>query len=264
VATAATLTISLLAAACSSGSGSGSSQATGRTAQAPLPQPSTRCGPPEVPAQVLRFQASDGVRIDGAMVGSGPAGVVLAHQSNSDLCGFWPYAVFLSQQGLRVLDIDLRCSGSSDCPDAEVAGRVANDVAGAAAELRRQGAGSVALVGASLGGMASLLAGAGARPPVDAVVSLSGPERVNDLDATAALARLTRPVLFVIARDDPYVTVDEVRSQYRATRSADKRIMVLGAPYTGSHGWDLLADGKGGWTPVAHQVASFVQAHARG
>jgi dienelactone hydrolase len=260
VATAATLTISLLAAACSSGPGSG--QATGGTAQAPLPQPSTRCGPPEVRAQVLRFQASDGVRIDGAMVGSGPAGVVLAHQSNSDLCGFWPYAVFLSQQGLRVLDIDLRCSGSSDCPDAEAAGRVANDVAGAAAELRRQGAGSVALVGASLGGMASLLAGAAAQPPVDAVVSLSGPQRFNDLDATSALARLTRPVLFVIARDDPYVTVDEVRSQYRATRSADKRIMVLGAPYTGSHGWDLLTDGKGGWTPIAHQVAGFVQDHS--
>jgi hypothetical protein len=33
---------------------------------------------------------------------------------------------------------------------------------------------------------------------------------------------------------------------------------------TGSHGWDPLADGKGGWTPIAHQVASFVQDHTKG
>jgi hypothetical protein len=35
------------------------------------------------------------------LVGRGPAGVVLLHQHPADLCGFWPYAVYLSKRGLQ-------------------------------------------------------------------------------------------------------------------------------------------------------------------
>jgi hypothetical protein len=38
-------------------------------------------------------------------------GVVLLHQYPADLCGFWPYAVYLSKRGLHALAIDLRCFG---------------------------------------------------------------------------------------------------------------------------------------------------------
>ena len=33
---------------------------------------------------------ADGTQLDGVLVGSGPAGVVLLHQHPGDLCGFWP------------------------------------------------------------------------------------------------------------------------------------------------------------------------------
>jgi FAD/FMN-containing dehydrogenase/pimeloyl-ACP methyl ester carboxylesterase len=228
-----------------------------------LPRPATRCGLPDAQAKSLWFAARDGVQIDGVMVGSGPSGVVLAHQSQNDLCDFWPYAVFVSRHGLRVLDIDLRCNGLATCPDGEAAEHLGDDVAGAVAELRRQGATSVALVGASMGGTASLVAGATTQPPVGAVVSLSGPANFQGMDAASAVAQLARPVLFVIARGDASVTVDEVQSLYRATRATDKQLVVLEqARYDGVHGWDLLTDANREWSPIAEQVADFLERHA--
>jgi hypothetical protein len=120
---------------------------------APLVQPSSRCGAPDVKATVLRFPAADGTQLDGVLVGSGPAGVVLLHQHPDDLCGFWPYTVYLSKRGLQVLAIDLRCYGESACPQADDGkSRVVDDVAGAVAALRAHGAKRIALVGASMGG----------------------------------------------------------------------------------------------------------------
>ena len=83
------------------------------------------------------------------LVGSGPAGVVLLHQHPADLCGFWPYTVYLSKRGLQALAIDLRCYGESACPQADDAkSRVVDDVAGAVTALRAHGAKRIALVGA--------------------------------------------------------------------------------------------------------------------
>ena len=75
----------------------------------------------------------------------------ILHEHPADLCGFWPYAVYLSKRGLQALAIDLRCYGESACPQADDArSRVVDDVAGAVAALRAHGAKRVALVGASL------------------------------------------------------------------------------------------------------------------
>ena len=88
--------VAVLAAGCSGSSDDGGQparpggQAATVTTLAPLAQPSSRCGAPEVKATVLRFPAADGTQLDGVLVGSGPAGVVLLHQHLSGLCGFWP------------------------------------------------------------------------------------------------------------------------------------------------------------------------------
>ena len=139
--------VAALAAGCSGNSDNGGQPARsgGRAATATtladLPQPSSRCGAPNVNATVLRFPAADGTQLDGVLVGSGPAGVALLHQHPADLCGFWPYAVYLSKQGLQALAIDLRCYGESACPQADDAkSRVVDDVAGAVAALRAHGA----------------------------------------------------------------------------------------------------------------------------
>jgi pimeloyl-ACP methyl ester carboxylesterase len=273
------LTVAVLAAGCSGKSNDGgqptgsSGQAATATTLAPLVQPSSRCGPPEVNATVLRFPAADHTQLDGVLVGSGPAGVVLLHQHPADLCGFWPYAVYLSKRGLQALAIDLRCYGESACPQADDArSRVVDDVAGAVAALRAHGAKRVALVGASLGASTALLAGAALRPPVAAVVSLSTGRfdlstilgGSTPLDTGTAAKRLSVPVLFAVARDDPIVPVEQVQALYRMAPARDKQLAILGGSSTGLHGWDLLGGVNGAsFTPFAAKVAGFVGAHTR-
>jgi pimeloyl-ACP methyl ester carboxylesterase len=243
------------------------------TTAAAAPSPvAKRCGAPNAAATLVHFRATDGTRLDGALVGGGRTGVVLLHQYPNDLCGFWPYAVYLAGRGLRVLDIDLRCFGESACPSS-AKGTVADDVAGAVAELKRRGAGSVALVGASAGASTALFAGARLGSKVSSVVSLSGENDLTLLlgangppDVASQLRRLVSPTLFLVAPNDPNASVEETRTMYAATAARDKRLEILQGPYVGRHGWDLLTQASGSqtWSPIAAQVAAFVQSHARG
>jgi pimeloyl-ACP methyl ester carboxylesterase len=278
--TAALTATVLVASACSGPSssdgraatpGSTRPRTTGTTATAlqPLEQPSTRCGPPTTRATPLRFKAADGTSLDGVIVGSGTAGVVLAHEYPADLCGFWPFADYLAKRGLRAFAIDLRCFGRSACPQGEARGRVIDDIAAAVAELRHRGATRVALVGASMGGAAVLIAGTRVRPPVAAVVSLSGEADPTNLvggiplDAGAAVKRLKVPTMLVVASNDRYAPVGETRAMYRAITTRDKEVLVLSGPsFDGRHGWDLLTDAAGDRSPsVAAKVAAFLTAH---
>jgi hypothetical protein len=181
----------LLVAACSDSSGPNgdpAAQATTTTAVAlqPLEQPSIRCGQPDTKATLVRFTAADGTSLNGAMVGSGPAGVVLVHEYPNDLCGSWPFTDYLAKRCLRAFAIDLRCFGRSACPEGDASGRVIDDIAAAVAELRRRGVTRVALVGASMGGAAVLIAGTRVQPPVAAVI--------------CCRARSTRPAWSVASR----------------------------------------------------------------
>jgi dienelactone hydrolase len=107
--------------------------------------------------------------------------------------------------------------------------RVVDDVAGAVAALRAHGAKRIALVGASLGASTALLAGAALRPPVAAVASLSTGKfdlatilgGSKPLDTYSAAKRLTVPVLFAAARDDPNVPVEQVQALYRMAKSKE-------------------------------------------
>jgi alpha-beta hydrolase superfamily lysophospholipase len=281
--TAGLTAVALVATACSGASGSGGAattssaqaQATTTTTTAmalqPLEQPNTRCGPPATKASLLRFLAADGTSLDGVMVGGGTAGVVLAHEYPADLCGFWPFADYLAKRGLRAFDIDLRCFGLSACPEGDARGRVVDDIAAAVAELRRRGVTSVALVGASMGGAAVLIAGTRIQPPVAAVVELSGEVDPTNLvggiplNAGAAVKRLAVPTMLVVATNDRYTSVEETRAMYRAVKARDKRLEVLSGPFDGLHGWQLLNNATGaGFTPVASRVASFIASHTRG
>jgi dienelactone hydrolase len=276
---AASLTVmALLVAACSGTTSSGSNgdpavQATTTTEGTlqPLEQPSSRCGPPDAKATLVRFKAADGTSLNGVLVGNGPAGVVLAHEYPDDLCGSWPFADYLARKGLRAFAIDLRCFGRSACPQGDARGRVVDDLAAAVAELRRRGATRVALVGASMGGAAVLIAATRVQPPVAAVVSLSAETDPTSLvggiplNAGAAVTQLRVPTMLVVATHDNYVSVAETRAMYQAVKSGGKRIEVLTGSFDGRHGWQLLTDPAGGEsTPVAAKVAAFLTANARG
>jgi dienelactone hydrolase len=127
----------------------------------------------------------------------------------------------------------------------------------------------VALVGASMGGSAALIAATRIQPPVDAVVSLSGEANPTSLlrlplNARAAAGRLSVPAMFVVANDDQYTTVAETRAMYQAAKTADKRLLVLPGQFNGFHGWQVLTNVGGGFSATAVQVADFIAAHTAG
>lgn len=266
------LVLLLVLTGCGGGNSASSSQhrssasattGTAAASAASLPQPSKRCGAPNAPATTLRFSAEDGTTLDGAIVGSGPVGVVLLHEYPGPMCGWWPYAAYLAHHGIHVILFDFRCLGLSACPRQAEGDEVA-DVAGAIAALRSRGARSIALVGASLGGVTAVMAAAKLHP--SAVVDLSGERNLGQLfpgttfDSYAAAPGVRAPAMFVVARGDPQVSVADMRSVYRRVRSPVKALVVL--PASEGHGWEMLPRAGGiGWSPLAGQVLRFVRRH---
>jgi pimeloyl-ACP methyl ester carboxylesterase len=212
------------------------SLAVSAAATGPEP-PAQRCGPPAHRAATLAILTADGVRLDGAVVGRGPRGVVLVHETGSlGLCGWWPYAVRLAGAGFHVLLFDMRCAGLSACPGGARAADTVADVAAAVRRLRALGPSTVELVGASYGGSVALAAAA-RLPHIAALADLSG----DELGASAlrAVAAVHVPLLLAVARDDPYVSLAQERALYRRSASRVKRLSIL--PASAGHGWDMLA-----------------------
>jgi dienelactone hydrolase len=188
-------------------------------------------------ATVVRFRSADGVRLLGVMLGRGPAGVVLTHESQGTICAWLPYGRTLARRGFRVLVIDARGNGSSSTtrsPSRRF--RFDLDVAAAARELRRRGARTVVLAGGSLGAMASLVVGASLQPPVDGVVAVSPSTFFRGVDAASAVRRLVVPVLYVVAEEDAGFP-EAVRTLYDETAAEKKRLLVVSG---GGHGYDVL------------------------
>jgi alpha-beta hydrolase superfamily lysophospholipase len=223
-----------------------------------LPPLEQRCGSAfaGVSADMIRFRAGDGTRLDGARLGDGAVGVVLASESQSDLCGWVPYAITLQKAGFRVLDFDYRGFGySARGPSSDYA----SDVVGAALELRREGAAQVFLVGASLGGAAAFVAGT-RLPWVAGVASLSGEIDFSGtpLHPLRLAPTLRVPLLVMTSTTDRYLTISDSRRLIRATGSKQKRLVI----YPGAwHGWDLLYDAPFKARASATLIG-FLRAHA--
>lgn len=205
----------------------------------------------------LRFNAADGTKLVGHRFGKGTTAVILGHQSGGDLCEWLPYARRLASRGFFVFAIDFRGHGLSQVRAGRAENRLAADLAAATKEMRKLGKRKVFLVGASMGGIASLVAGANIKPAVDGVVSVSAPARFRGLDAVATASRLRVPVLYVAAEGDDnagYDFSEDAREMQAATASADKRLEIV--PGT-LHGVGLVA----GSARVMSLVEGFLRAH---
>jgi alpha-beta hydrolase superfamily lysophospholipase len=203
------------------------------------PPLASKCGSSPVAAQPFWLRAEDGFRLYAVEAGEGTTGVVLAHESPADLCGWLPYAATLTRAGIRVLAFDFRGFGDSrPAPDAAPLA-YGRDLRAAVGRLRADGARKVFLVGASFGGAAAL-----AYAPqldVDGVVSLSGETRLAGakLNGLAQVARLRRPLLIVGSRHDRYLPVSDALALLRRAGTEDKRTALYPG---GFHGWDIVED----------------------
>ena len=212
-----------LAAGCSHGAGGGAAtSAEGLSTASIAPaETSTSAASDELDGcvgkgdgKIVRIKVRD-ERLDAVMLGSGPVGVVLAHERGRNLCDWLPYAHHLARMGFTAIAFDFKTYAAG----------LVESVQAAAEELRRRGADGVVLVGASMGGTAVLDAARKA-PRVLGVVSVSGPASYGDANAAKAVRELKVPVLFIVAQDDPEF-IGDARSLYAHTLSEDKSLEVL-------------------------------------
>ena len=228
------------------------------------PGPAELCGGPTTPAQSLWLSAPGGALVYAAVVGTGPDTAVFVQEFGPrGLCGFWPYADWLARtNGVRSVLFSQCGAGASQCPAGDAADQWLEVTTAAVSWARANGTGRVTLVGASAGGVVALQVAASIRPPVAAVVNLSGERSWMGLDSLAAARRLQVPALFAIAPGDSFVSVSTMRRLYRAAPVRAKRLVVLAEG--AGHGWELLGGAAGSdWSPLAVTVAAWIQGRHR-
>lgn len=205
--------------------------------------------PPSTPpegSRAVSFPSADGVRLDGRLIGEGSVGVVLSHMRPADQRSWWSFAQDLADAGYLVLTYDFRgyCPGGiGGCSGGERdLGEIWRDVLGAIDFLRSRGARRVVLVGASMGGTASLLAAAQEGVSVEAVITLSAPSSFEGMDLTPdVLTRVDAAKLFIAGTGDGQAAADAERLYDRSP--PPKRVEIL---TTDAHGTDILSSNQAG------------------
>jgi pimeloyl-ACP methyl ester carboxylesterase len=217
------LVVSLALAAC--GQGAGDTDASG--------------------SRAVSFESADGVALEGRVFGDGTTGVVLAHMRPADQRSWFGFARRLADQGYLVLTFDFRgyCPGGvGGCSSGELEiSELWRDVAGAIDQVRSEGATDVALVGASMGGTASLVTAAERGADVDVVVTLSAPISIDGLSVDPVLLQqVSANKLFLAGVGDAAAAADA--EELYATSPPPKRVEIVPAD---DHGTDLLTGPQG-------------------
>jgi len=150
---------------------------------------------PVAPRQVS-FETADGARISADVYGKGADAVVLAHGAAFNKGSWKALAEVLDRQGHLVVAIDFRGYGASTQGREDQA--LYQDVLAAVRYARSQGATSVGVLGASMGGGASARAAVAARAgEIDRLMLLAGV--AIDHPESMKAGRF----LYVASRDEP-------------------------------------------------------------
>jgi pimeloyl-ACP methyl ester carboxylesterase len=204
-----------------------------------------RAAPDLSGSRAVTFGSRDGVMLDGRLFGEGSTAVVLSHMRTADQRSWFTFANRLADQGYLVLTYDFRgyCpGGEGGCSQGDLqVSAIWQDVLGAVDFVRSEGATSVALVGASMGGTASLVAAGQEGTDVAVVITLSAPASIEGLNADAALLqRVDANKLFIAGVGDASAAASA--EQLYEIAPPPKRPEILPAD---DHGTDLLTGSRG-------------------
>lgn len=180
-----------------------------------------------------------------ALMGEGPAGVVVSYEQAASVCSWLPLAERLVDEGYQVLLYDRRTGVPADY------------AADLTALLRERGSEQIFLVGGSLGGTASIAAAAVIDPPVAGVVNLSG----GRSDSVAAAAELTMPLVQIVAEDDSggaFLAAARLIDE-AAIQTPERELTVLPGRAHASGFFDTEQSEQ-----VIDQIVGFLDAHRSG
>jgi pimeloyl-ACP methyl ester carboxylesterase len=178
----------------------------------------------------VSFATEDGGLVYGDLYGKSERGVVLAHGGRFNKESWAKQARVIASAGFQVLGIDFRGHGQSRGPGQAdpLSAPLDRDVLAAVRYLRRAGATTVSVVGASMGGEAAANASIESQPgEIDRVVLLAGwtsrePEKMQGRK------------LFIVARDDSNgdgPRLPRIRANYERARGPKKLVILDGSAH---------------------------------
>lgn len=200
----------------------------------------------------VSFRTSDGVRLRGWLWGSGQNAVVLSHMFGTNQSVWYELARKLSAQGFTALTYDFRGVGTSG--GRLVIARVDRDVLSAVRFMRARHPRRLFLIGASMGGTASIVAAGQHR--VDGVVVMASGTRFQGLDARPYLGTLRAPKLFIVGRGDAPFN-ESARTMYAST-PLPKQLKVFP---TNAHGTYMFKTRHG--PAIEQAIMAFLTKQAR-
>ena len=177
----------------------------------------------------VSFPTEDGGVVDADVYGKGNRGVVLAHGGRFTKESWEPQAQVLKKAGFRVVAINFRGRGQSHGGTRLKPGDEGFhfDVLAAVRYLRRDGAKTVSVVGASFGGDAAAGAVMEAAPgEIDRLVMLAA--------WTDTPEKLKVPKLFIVARDDANddgPRLPKIQENYEKAPEPKKLVIVDGSAH---------------------------------
>jgi len=216
---------------------------------ASLPPVGNGCRDLATQGRTLRLVNAAGASLAAVDFGSGPMGVVLAHQSDANMCQWLPYATLLAGKGYRVVAFDFAGFGASSRPAQKT---YVEDIRTVVSYLRDRGTPKVVVMGASMGATMGIVASAAITPPVDGVIALSPPLTFSGVNAEKAAPSLRAPALYIAGDDDGDYEV-YARQINQATPADLRNLVVVSAP---QHGIQFVAAD----TPEAAQVRADIEA----
>lgn len=201
---------------------------------------------PDTTSGEVRFRTSDGFLLEGRLEGDGPDAVILAHMFDEDMSSWKQLASDLADDH-HVLSFNFRGYGQSQ--GKKQISSIDRDVRSAIAFMRKiQGSKRIVLVGASMGGTASLVAAAAEK--VQGVVAISAPTTFRGLDASSVVRSVAAKMLFIACNDDPSGASEQAQDLYKAALDPSSDLVLLPCS---EHGSDIFGTDRG------EEVTSLIQ-----
>ncbi len=202
----------------------------------------------QTPAETVSFTSDDGIALSGLWYGKGDEVVILSHQYDLDQSAWADLAGKLADAGYGVLTYNFR--GYPPSAGARDIGAIGHDLEAAIALARAQGANKIVLVGASMGGIATVPAAVTAAP--DAYVILSAPLGFAGLIADdASLAASPAAKLFINTDADTYIA--DTRHMIEVAAEPKDSEIYAG----GEHGLSMFAGPHG--AEVGDRIIAFIK-----
>lgn len=205
----------------------------------------------------VTFTTADGVTLTGTRYGTGTTALILSNMGDNETAPWDRVAPLFAEQGYLVLTYHFRYLPRTAHFTAAMASHTVDDLQAAVAFVRTQGAQTIVLVGASLGGMAT--AKVAATIQLAALVVMAAPADLPEFDfqvTDAELAAITAPKLFIASQADTIVPATATQRMFDL--AAEPKEMQF---YPSSaHGLQLL--GTNHADALRQRLVTFLTAYA--